>query len=309
MTNFSLRGALVGALLVLAPTPSAALAGEAGCPFTWSAPATDPALLDRVPVPDVEAGPFDGVQQRLQSVSFEIEPDGRYAIGVGVEEMRRATRAGMRWTYWEVQFDVSTRLGDNTGTIVRIFYDILLDEFTTFASVSNYSARPEGTVEAREGKGGGVTVRYKLSDLQLQRGNKLVDVTVDAGDFVSFPSTTEPGSPRTTPYGYYSPRVRMAGPPSLPVLRCPDLTFTARDLGFGRGATLSGDVMPAGSRVVLEALDGVGWGALGEVKSGSTGAYSFTAPLPPGQHTVRSVATTLSGTTVTSAAAVVTVTG
>jgi hypothetical protein len=272
--------AAAAAAFALLAAPAAA---EEPCPLTWSAPASESTLFGQ-PEPDPDVGPFSGAPQRLKAVRFDVDGD-QLVVGVDVQDMRRATRPGWRWAYWLVAFRVGSEAAN-----VQVFYDALLDELVAFGDAPNTPGYVAGTVAAKLGPGGGWTARVPLAPMRLKRGDRLTNVAVQAGDFLSYTyMNADPASPRTWPSGVYSERWEMAGPPSVPLIGCPGVQLTARDLGNARGARLSGDALPAGTAVALEVADGDGWRRLGTVPSGRTGGFSLDAALPPGPHRVRAV--------------------
>lgn len=286
--------AVVAVPLALAFAPTAA-AAEAGCPLTWSEPPQFWQLPAGIDDPDYdEAGPFGGTQQRLRSVSFSVEDGSTLAVGVRVENMRRTVRAGFRWGFWEVTFTTEGRENDQRDR-VEVYYDVLLDEFRAYARVSGWPV--EGSLEVFPGPNGGWLARFPLATYRAERGLHLLDVRVSAGDFVSYTyMNSNPADPRTAPTGIYAYRWRMAGPPSVPLIGCPDVALRPVDLGNGRGIALQGDALPAGSAITLDIRDGATWREVAQANSDATGAFTAEVPIAPGVHEFRARATSPDGT-------------
>lgn len=304
MRSSPIAATLAAATLAL---PAGATAAEPGCPVTWSEPATASTIAG-TPKPDPDVGPFSGAPQRLRAVSVGLEPDGRIAVGVDVEDMRRAVRPGFRWTYWQVSFAVASRPSERRST-VEVYYDAVLDEYAAFAYAGGSPGRPRGEVEVRPGPGGGWVARFGLDALKLAVGGRLQNVAVEAGDFFSYTyMNADPADPQTWPSGVYAPNWTMGGPPAVPLIGCPGVALAARDLGNGRGARLSGDALPAGSAVALEVREIDGWRALATTTSSTSASYDVSAALAPGTYDFRAVATSPSGTATTSAVSTATLT-
>lgn len=275
------------ALATLLVAPSAGADG--GCPLTWSAAATETTLFGQA-TPDPDVGPFSGAPQRLRAVSFDATAD-ELVVGVRVADMRRAVRPGWRWTYWQVRFAVRGQ-----AATVQVFFDALLDELVVFGDPPNAPGYVAGTVEATLGPDGGWTARLPMAPMKLTPQDRLTDVTVHAGDFLSYTyMNADPASPRTWPSGVFSERWDMPGPPSVPLIGCPGVSLTARDRGNARGANLAGDALPAGTEVAFAVLEAGAWRPLGTARSTPAGAFSLDVALPPGTHRVR--ATTSEGRT------------
>lgn len=302
-----MRWCLAGgvATLALLLTPSAATA--AGCPLTWEGTPDSPTHLGQ-DEPLIDSGPLGDRNQRADAVSFTVEGDETLAIGLRVADMQPTTRAGWRWTYWAVSFNVDG--GSVSRSRIQVFYDAVRDEFLAFRSTGGVAGYAGAALDVTTGPGGGWVARAPLSAFKVARGGRLSAVEVESGDFLSYTyMNADPADQRTWPSGVYNDRWSLPGPPAVALIGCPAVMLTARDLGNGRGVQLTGDAHPAGSEVRIDVRQpGGDWAPVAQTQSSAAGSFAASAVLPPGERVFRAIATAPDGTVSTSADATATLT-
>lgn len=300
------RRALVvaAAVLVVAASGGAARGSHpgsygrspSGCPSF----AAGPGYTDEPDASPPEAGGFGRSHMKVQGATLQADA-GELAISVQVEDMKRQTDTGFRWTYWEVTFR-----GPDRSRSVKMYYDRTQDEYSYWLDVPLTPLH--GSV--REGPGGGITAVVPLEKVNLKPGSVISSVRVSAGNFVSYVYMQPPNYlTGTYPSGVYQTMWARNAHDVFPIAACPGIAATVLDAGFGQGVLAEGYLLPqeADRPVALEVRDGEGWRAVANDRSFGSGEFTLRAPLPPGSYELRVSAAASTGV-VTSSPQPVTVT-
>jgi hypothetical protein len=269
-----------------APTPAFG-SSETGCPSFF------PGTADPPDADPGQVGPFGTSQQHLTGIG--LASDGQdLTVSLQVQDMRRQSSPGHRWSYWEVFFNAE---GQSQGKQLEVYYDVVEDEFTWWAGRRNgtLAVKTEVGGTVTPGSGGGVSIVVPFAALGIKTGDELTAFDVEAGDFVSYIYMSPPDYlTGTYPSGIYSQSWNMDGPDSFTVLPCPGIAIQARDIGNSRGARLTGGALPAesGQSLLVERATQTGWEEVGSGTTGALGRISLDVSLPPGTVSLRATVTT-----------------
>ena len=272
---------LAAAGLLVAMTGSGAAAGSdpqpgfgpspTGCPTFWEVDGGS--LGQDVTSP---AGLLGTSQLHVTGYGFAVDGDDLTAT-IRVADMQRSVAPGTNGSEWRVVLGPVWFQAD---------YYLLSDSFTFTSGKTGGGEIPvAGTVVL--GPGGGLRFRVKMADLGLEPPLEVGPTRASAYTEMS-----------VTGRGTAVRWSQATGPATVPLVRCPGLTFGAEaSPGAGEvvayGLTLP---MTGGHPIEVQALDGTGgWRTIATGASADDGSFGISATMPRGPATLRGVVTTPAG--------------